>query len=153
MTFAVIKMRGTVKTKPDVRRTLELLNLSRTNHCVLVDDNVHFNGMLQKVKDYVAWGHVDDAALTVLLQKRGGLTGHKKLTDEYVKDHTDFKDISSLATAVASGRATLQDVPNLKTVFRLHPPRKGHKGIKKPFPEGILGFNGDKINELLQKMR
>jgi len=153
MTFAVIKMRGTVKTKPDVRRTLELLNLSRTNHCVLVDDNVHFNGMLQKVKDYVAWGNVDDAALIVLLQKRGRLTGHKKLTDEYVKDHTDFKDISSLATAVASGQATLQDVPNLKTVFRLHPPRKGHKGIKKPFPEGILGFNGDKINELLQKMR
>ena len=153
MTFAVIKMRGTVKTKPDVRRTLELLNLSRTNHCVLVDDNVHYNGMLQKVKDYVAWGNVDDATLFVLLQKRGRLTGHKKLTDEYVKDHTDFKDISSLATAVARGQATLQAVPNLKTVFRLHPPRKGHKGIKKPFPEGVLGFNGDKINELLQKMR
>jgi len=56
MTYAVVKMRGTVKTKPDVRRTLELLNLSRTNHCVLVEDNAHYNGMLQKVKDYVAWG-------------------------------------------------------------------------------------------------
>jgi large subunit ribosomal protein L30 len=153
MTYAVVKMRGTVKTKPDVRRTLELLNLSRTNHCVLVEDNVHYNGMLQKVKDYVAWGPIDGATLGVLLERRGALKGHTRLTNAHVKDHTDFDDIDSLATAVASGTATLQDVPDLKPVLRLHPPRKGHRGIKKPFPEGVLGFHGSEINELLLKMR
>ena len=153
MTHAVVKMRGTIKTKPDVRRTLELLDLSRTNHCVLVEDNAHYNGMLQKVKDYVAWGTIDGATLGVLLERRGALAGHKRLTNAYVKDRTDFDDINSLATAVVSGTATLQDVPDLKRVLRLHPPRKGHSGIKKPFPEGVLGFHGGEINELLLKMR
>jgi large subunit ribosomal protein L30 len=153
MTYAVVKMRGTVKTKPDVRRTLELLNLSRTNHCVLVEDNVHYNGMLQKVKDYVAWGTIDGETLSVLLERRGALVGRTRLTDAHVKERTDFDDINSFATAVVSGKATLQDVPDLKPVLRLHPPRKGHRGIKKPFPEGVLGFHGSEINELLLKMR
>ena len=153
MTYAVVKMRGTAKTKPDVRRTLELLNLSRNNHCVLVEDNVHYNGMLQKVKDYVAWGTIDGETLSVLLELRGALEGRSRLTDAHVKERTDFDDIHSLATAVASGKAMLQDVPDLKPVLRLHPPRKGHRGIKKPFPEGVLGFHGSDINELLLKMR
>lgn len=41
----------------------------------------------------------------------------------------------------------------LKPFFRLHPPRKGidskkHFGVKK----GVLGNNGDKINELVLRM-
>jgi large subunit ribosomal protein L30 len=153
VTYAVIKMRSIAKMKPDIRRTLELLNLDRTNHCVLIEDNAHYNGMLRKVKDYVAWGNVDGETLSVLLEKRGMLEGRKRLTNAYVKDHTAFDDISSLAKAVAEGKATLRDVPELKPVLRLHPPRKGHKGIKKPFPEGVLGFHGTDINELLLKMR
>jgi len=153
MTYAVVKVRGTVKTKPDVRRTLELLNLSRTNHCVLIEENAHYDGMLQKVKDYVAWGTIEGETLGVLLERRGALKGHARLTDAHVKECTNFGDISALAISVAGGKATLQDVPDLKPVLRLHPPRKGHRGIKKPFPEGVLGFHGSEINELLLKMR
>jgi large subunit ribosomal protein L30 len=109
--------------------------------------------MLQKVKDYVAWGDVDSETLSVLLEKRGMLEGRKRLTSAYVKDRTAFDDIDSLAKAVADGKATLRDVPELKPVLRLHPPRKGHKGLKKPFPEGVLGFHGRDINELLFTMR
>jgi large subunit ribosomal protein L30 len=146
-------MRSIAKTKPDIRRTLELLNLDRTNHCVLIEDNVHYNGMLQKVKDYVAWGNIDGETLCALLDKRGMLEGHQRLTSAYVKDQTAFNDIESLAKAVVDGEATLRDVPKLKLVLRLHPPRKGHKGIKKPFPEGVLGFHGSDINKLLLTMR
>jgi large subunit ribosomal protein L30 len=153
VTYAVVKMRGIAKTKPDVRRTLELLNLDRTNHCVLVKNDAHYNGMLQKVKDYVAWGDIDGNTLSVLLEKRGMLEGHKRLTSAHVKDHTAFDGIESFAKAVADDEATLIDVPRLKPVLRLHPPRKGHKGIKKPFPEGVLGFQGRNINELLLTMR
>jgi large subunit ribosomal protein L30 len=153
VTFAVVKMRGIVKMRPGVRRTLELLNLDRTNHCVLVEDNAHYNGMLRKVKDYVAWGTVDAETLSLLLKKRGMLNGRKRLTSEHVKYHTPFDDIDALAGAIADGKATLRDVPELKPVLRLHPPRKGHKGIKKPFPDGELGFHGEDINELLRKMR
>jgi len=153
VTYAVIKMRGTVKTKPGVRRTLDLLNLDRTNHCVLVKDNAHYQGMLQKVRDYVAWGNIDAETLSTILHARGMLEGAEKLTDAYVKNSTDFDDIDSFARAVTNGEATLHSVPKLKPVLRLHPPRKGHNGIKKPYPEGVLGFHGDNINELLRKMR
>jgi large subunit ribosomal protein L30 len=153
VTYAVVKIRSIAKTNPDIRRTLELLNLDRTNHCVLVGDNPHYNGMLQKVKSYVAWGNIDSETLCELLEKRGMLEGHKRLTSEYVKDQTIFNDIESLAKAVIDGKATLRDVPKLKPVLRLHPPRKGHKGKKKPFPEGVLGFHGTDINKLLLTMR
>jgi len=153
VTYAVVKIRSIAKTNPDIRRTLELLNLDRTNHCVLVEDNPHYNGMLQKVKSYVAWGNIDGETLCELLEKRGMLDGRKRLTSEYVKDQTIFNDIESLAKAVVDGKATLRDVPKLKPVLRLHPPRKGHKGIKKPFPEGVLGFHGTDINKLLLTMR
>jgi large subunit ribosomal protein L30 len=118
-----------------------------------VKDNVHYKGMLQKVKDYVAWGTINGETLSTLLENRGMLEGHKRLTSAYVKDQTAFGDIESLAKAVVDGKATLRDVPKLKPVLRLHPPRKGHKGIKKPFPEGVLGFHGSSINELLLTMR
>ncbi len=153
MVYAVVKMRGVVKTKPDVRRTLELLNLDRTNHCVIIEDNEHYRGMLQKVKDYVAWGEINTETLTILLNKRGMLTGRRKLTDDYLKENSEFEDIKSLAQAIVDGRVNLKSIPNLRPVLRLHPPRKGHKGIKKPFPEGVLGFHRPMINELLLKMR
>jgi len=100
-----------------------------------------------------AWGEIDSETLCVLLEKRGMLEGRNRLTSAYVNDQTAFKDIESLAKAVVDGTATLRDVPKLKRVLRLHPPRKGHKGVKKPFPEGVLGFHGSDINELLLTMR
>ncbi|MBR9680336.1 MAG: hypothetical protein GOU98_00755 [Candidatus Altiarchaeota archaeon] len=37
--------------------------------------------------------------------------------------------------------------------FRLHPPRGGFKKtIKRPKPDGELGYRGEKINELILKM-
>jgi len=36
--------------------------------------------------------------------------------------------------------------------FRLHPPRKGYRNIKLPYPEGALGYRGKEINELLRRM-
>lgn len=146
-------MRGVVKSKPDVRRTLQLLNIERTNHCTLINENVHYKGMLQKVKDYVAWGPINVETLITILRSRGMLEGRKRLTDMHVKANTDYDTIDSLAQAIIDGEASLQSVPQLKSVLRLHPPRKGHKGIKKPFPEGVLGYHGDEINALLLQMR
>jgi len=39
----------------------------------------------------------------------------------------------------------------LKPFFRLHPPRKGIKS-KLQYPKGVLGNNGEKINELIRRM-
>jgi len=38
-------------------------------------------------------------------------------------------------------------------VFRLNPPKKGYKSIKKSYKEGgALGYRGEKINNLIQRM-
>jgi large subunit ribosomal protein L30 len=55
---------------------------------------------------------------------------------------------------MARGEATLRDLPGLKPVMRLHPPRKGYRTLKRTFQQGgALGYYGREINTLLYKMR
>ncbi|MHC1566482.1 MAG: 50S ribosomal protein L30 [Candidatus Syntropharchaeia archaeon] len=152
--YAVVRLRGTVNVRPEIRDTLKMLRLNRVNHCVIVEENPHYEGMIKKVKDYVAWGRINEEMLELLLRKRGRLEGGRRLTDEYVRENTPFDDIKSLSSAIYNGNFSLKDIPKFKMVFRLHPPRKGHRGIKKTFKEGgELGYHGDEINKLLYKMR
>jgi large subunit ribosomal protein L30 len=108
--------------------------------------------MLQVVKDYVAFGEIDAETLAMLLRHRGRLVGDKPLTDEYLQKNTPYKSIEDFAKAVVEGKAKLTDIPGLKPVFRLHPPRKGLKNIKWHYPRGDLGRHGN-IRDLLYRMR
>jgi large subunit ribosomal protein L30 len=48
----------------------------------------------------------------------------------------------------------MKDVPELKPVLRMHPPRKGYKTTKRTYNQGgALGYYGAEINDLLIKMR
>jgi large subunit ribosomal protein L30 len=133
---------------------MKMLRLHKVNHCVLVPENPHFKGMVQKVKDYVAYGKVDAKTLAEILENRGRLEGDTRLTEEYVRENTAYDSIQAFADAVIAGETSLKAVPKLKPVFRLHPPRKGHSGIKRTVQQGgELGDHGDNINALLHKMR
>lgn len=154
--YAIIRLRGSVGIRPEINYTLKLLRLHRVNHCVVVEENDYTKGMLQKVKDYVAWGEVSEDVLDTLIKNRGRLEGGKSLTDEYVKAHTSFGNSKDIAHALITGSVTMKELATakIKPIFRLHPPRKGLKGIKRSFQEGgELGYHGDKINDLLLKMR
>ena len=106
------------------------------------------------VKDFIAYGEVNANILEELLKNRGRLMGDVVLTDEYVKDNSQYRDISEFASALAGGQARLTDVPGLKPVLRLHPPRKGYKTTKRTVQQGgSLGYHGENINDLLFKMR
>jgi large subunit ribosomal protein L30 len=110
--------------------------------------------MIRKVKDFIAYGEVDAKVLEELLANRGRLTGDTHLTDEYVKENSQYNGISEFALALAGGQARLTDVPGLKPVLRLHPPRKGYKTTKRTVQQGgSLGYHGENINGLLYKMR
>ena len=153
---AIIKVRGSVGIRPDIKYTLGLLRLHRANHCVVVGNDDYYKGMINKVKDYVAWGEISEDMLEELLKNRGRLTGGKRLTESYLQDNTPFKSFKELAHGLHSGEVKMKDLTEyqIKPVFRLHPPRKGHRGIKKTVPQGgELGYHGDAINELLHKMR
>ena len=152
--YAVVRVRGQVNVRYTIEDTMKMLRLHKVNHCVLVPENPHFKGMVQKVKDYVAYGKVDAKTLAEILENRGRLEGGTLLTEEYIRENTAYDSIQAFAEAVIEGKASLKDVPKLKPVFRLHPPRKGHAGIKRTVQQGgVLGNHDEDINVLLHKMR
>jgi len=152
--YAVVKLRGEVKTRQDIKDTLKMLNLDRVNHCVIIPETPNYAGMVHKAKDYVAWGVVTPETLAQMLENRGKLEGGNSLTQEYLSSNTKFGSFDELAKAICEGKSSISDVPKLKPVFRMHPARKGLKGTKRTFQEGgDLGFHGEKINDLLKKMR
>jgi large subunit ribosomal protein L30 len=152
--YAAVRLRGGVKTRQDIRDTLKMMHLDRINHCVIMPETPSYKGMIHKSKDYIAWGIVNPETLAQMLENRGRLEGGDDLTLEYLSKNTRFKSFDELAKAICEGKASLTDVPKLKPVFRMHPARKGLKGTKRTFQEGgDLGFHGNEINTLLNKMR
>lgn len=157
--YAIIRVKGQVDCPHDVEYTLKLLRLHKKYHCVVYPATLPgLEGMLRKVKDWVTWGEINRETLIELLYKRGRIPGNKPLTDEYVNTHLARLGINggipSLAGAILEGRIMLHKLDNLiKPVFRLHPPRKGFKSVKKPYGQGgDLGYRGPAINELIKQM-
>ena len=152
--YVIIRLKGGVNTRPEIKDTLRMLRLNQINHAVVVEDTPNYRGMIHVVKDYVAFGKADAPTLATILENRGKLVGGDALTDEYVAKNSKFKTIKEFAEAVAAGQATLKDMPALNPVFRMHPPRKGHAGIKRTFQQGgALGNYGEEISALVEKMR
>lgn len=137
---AVIRIRGGIKVKYNIKDTLNMLRLYRNNYCVVVDSNPDMLGMIKKVKDYVTWGEIDEATFKLLLEKRGMIYKGRE------KDRHGKIDYKKFITA---------DGKKYKRFFRLSPPRGGfeRKGIKIPFSVGgALGYRENKINDLVKRM-
>ena len=142
--FLVIRVRGTTGVIKNIADTLDMLRLNRISHAVLVEDTPSYNGMLQKAKDYITWGEIDADLLAEIIAKRGKFTGNNKVTDEYVAENSDYKNIEELAKAVIAGEVKLMD---------LHPPRKGYEDIRLSVKEGgSLGYRGENIKDLAERM-
>jgi large subunit ribosomal protein L30 len=123
--IAIVRIRGNAKLKKSIKDSLNMLRLYRKNYCVVYEATPSIAGMVNKVKDYVTWGEINEETLKLLKEKRGEKTKDKK-----------GKEVS-------------------KPYFRLAPPRKGfaRKGIKIPFNiGGALGNRKEKINELIKRM-
>ncbi len=151
--LAVVRVRGRVDVRPEVRHTLALLRLHRSNHCVLVRNSDTIKGMLHVGKDRITWGEINKETLIELLKKRACFVGGKLgLSSEDLND-TEFNNVDNLVGSLLDAKYNLKKLNNLKPVFRLHPPRKGYSGIKKPFTKGgALGYRGNAINKLLLQM-
>jgi large subunit ribosomal protein L30 len=136
-----------------VRETLQMLHLSRNNYAILIDNRPSFLGMISEVKDYVTYGEASKETIIALIKEKARLAGDKKLTDEYVQK-AGYKSVEELAQAIFDSQVEYWKLPNIQPVFRLHPPSKGFKGkIKRSYGSGgELGYRGDKINELLNRM-
>ncbi len=152
--IAIIRIRGRVHLKGEIEDTMKMMRLYRKNTCVIIKNTEAQIGMLQKVKDYVTWGDIDELTFKLMLEKRGKLAGNKRLTEIYMKEKTKM-DFNMFAKEYFAFKKELKDIPGIKTFFRLCPPTQGfeRKGIKKPYSlGGVLGYRKEKINELLRKM-
>ena len=155
MKLAIVRVRGSIGVRTGVNQTLTYLRLDRVNHCVVVDDSPTTRGMIKKAKDYITWGTPSLDMLAAMLKKRGRLVGDKPVTDEYVKESTGgkYKTIDAFVKAWADGKETVEVIPDLKPVFRLHPPRKGHGAIKRHVTMGgALGDRKEEIDKLIERM-
>jgi large subunit ribosomal protein L30 len=142
-----------VNVHPKIKKTLSLLNLTRANHCVLVPENKAMKGMLQVAKDYVTWGEVTDETIANLLEKRGKLPGDQPLTEKELQQLSSYNSFKDLAKDLSKDKITLSEIPEIKPVFRLHPPVKGFEGVKRSFTNnGALGYRADKINAIINRM-
>ena len=154
--FFAVRIRGAPGMRGKIRDTLEMLRMHKVNHGVLIWGNSSYKGMLIKCKDYIAYGEIDEKALIRLLRVRGRVEGNEHLTEDHIKNLTNFKSFRELAKALLNGEIQYREnfIFKIKPVFRLHPPRKGYKGsIKKHFHEGgSLGDVGIYINVLINKM-
>tara|TARA_Y100000310_G_scaffold345598_1_gene467056 strand:- start:5116 stop:5586 length:471 start_codon:yes stop_codon:yes gene_type:complete len=152
--IAVIRIRGTHNLKPKARKTLDLMNLRTKFSCVFLKDIPENIGMIKNVKDFITWGEIDKEIFAKVLSSRGRLPGNKKLTEEYLKSKVSLS-FDKFCEEFMEGKKDLKSVEGLKKNFRLMPPRKGfeRKGIKKQFSMGgALGYRGEKMKELLERM-
>jgi large subunit ribosomal protein L30 len=154
--YFAIRVRGAPEMKRSIEDTLKMLRMHKLHHGVLLWGDQSYRGMLQKCKDYIAYGEIDEKTLVRLLRVRGRIEGNKPLTDEHIKNLTPYKSIKEFSKALLSGQIKYhsKDIKKIKPVFRLHPPIKGHRGsIKKHYAEGgTLGYVESYINELIHKM-
>jgi large subunit ribosomal protein L30 len=150
---AIVRLRGNVNISREREYIFKLMHLTRKNHTTLVQTTPSMIGSIRKIQDYSTWGEIDQPTIKQLLTQRAILKGNQPLSDNIVKNTIEYSSIDELATAIFNLEVKLNDIPNLKPVFRLHPPRGGFKHtIKKPYPIGELGYRGRNINELIAKM-
>ena len=154
-TLCIIRIRGAHGMNRKIQNTLHLLNLMKVNNATIVRTNPSIRGMIQKVKDYVAFGPISVESLNNLLKKRAILTGQKPLTDDHVRSATVYSSVFDLAKAIQEGKIRLKEVKDLKPIFRLHPPRGGFPGsIKKAIQAGgsLGNIGADNMAKFLKKM-
>ena len=154
--YFAVRIRGSPGMNRKILDTLSMLRMNKVNHGVLIWGVKSYLGMLNKCKDYIAYGEIEEKTLVRLLRVRGKVEGNKPLTDEHIQNLTEYNNIKQFAKAVLEGKIQYRekDVYKIKPVFRLHPPKKGHRGtIKKHYSEGgTLGNVGEYINIIIHKM-
>jgi len=136
--YAVIRIRGPSTVRDSVEDTMNMLNLTRANHCSIVPEDTTHKGMLNKASGFVTWGEINKETLEDLVEKRGRLPGDKRLEKAKAK---------SFSEKIMKGEKT-----EIKKIFRLSPPSKGFRATRIGYPKGDLGYRGEKINDLLKRM-
>jgi len=151
----VVRIRGTVNVRRDMRGTLDSLRLHRVHAATLFKGEPNVLGALQNVKDLVAWGEVDEGTLVRLLEKRARLVGDRHVAQKYLKDRLGARDFKELAESLLAFKADWAKLPGVKPFFRLSPPKSGYHVKLERSRRGkssIVGYLGKEINGFVLRM-
>ena len=70
--IAIIRIHGMVNVNKDVEETLYRLRLRRKYSCVVFEKPTNEQlGMIKRVKDFIAYGEIDEATYKKIIEKRG----------------------------------------------------------------------------------
>ncbi len=121
--IAALRLRGRVNVGPDAQKSMELLGLKKKNSLVVFKETPDVLGMMNKAKDFITFGPLKEKTL---------LKAYKA------------KKIDGPEKAVKT--------PKEQNPIRLGPPRRGFKGIKKPFRAGGSLGRRDEMDSLIERM-
>lgn len=144
-------MRGTVDVPYWAKSTLNNLNISKKFNATIVPESSEYMGMLNKVRQLVAWCRVDNDTVKDLLDKKGRKSSSQPLrSSDLPKEYASF---DKLASDIANDSIVLSKLDWMKPWFALNPPRGGFKKTtkKQSSQGGILGENKILI-DLVKKM-
>lgn len=135
--ICIIRIRGEVGVDRDAEETLSRLRLRRKYSCVVIQPNKQQEGMIKKMRNFIAYGEISRGVFEKLIEKRGKSADKKKIDSKKVVDELE--------------KGKKYEDAGIKPFFRLHPPRGGIKS-KLHFPKGVLGNHGNQIDKLVEKM-
>lgn len=140
--IVIIRITGLIGMKQNAEETLNRLKLRKKYSCVVINEKPEIMGMLEKIRNFAAFGKIDEKMLAEIIKARG-----KKIGDAKAK--ISDADAQKIAKEIMAGKE--MEKLGLKPWFSLHPARGGIN-TKKHYPRGVLGNHGDKINELIERM-
>ena len=132
----VIRISGLVEVSSEIEESLFRIHLRRKYSATLLEPTHSNLALLKKIRNFVAYGNVDESTIKEIVEKRGEPLPGKKVNLSSVSEQASKKKLSDLG---------------LKPFFRLHPPRGGIDS-KQHFPQGVLGDHKEKINDLIRRM-
>ena len=69
--IAAVKVRGNVDVAKPIKDTMKNLGLDKRNQIGLYEDSDSLRGMLDKAKDYIAYGEVSEETVVMLEDRYG----------------------------------------------------------------------------------
>ncbi len=148
-------MKGTVNIPKWAKTTLDNLHLQKKFRATLIPENEQTLGMLQKIKEIVAWTSVEESFIREFIEKKGRFSSSKLLSSEGESelDTNSTPDLENMIANIAKNDSFLSKISGLKPWFALNPPRGGFKKKTKLLysQNGILGENHDLL-ELVKRM-
>src|SRR3990167_9503533 len=107
--IAAVRIRGISGVSRDKQLTFNLLRMFNKNYCVVVQNTKNYIGMLNKLKDYITWGEINEETLLLLIKERGRLAGNKQITHEYLKEKNI--DLEIFVKEIFINKKSLKDIP------------------------------------------